>query len=141
MYLSGRKIIWISFYVNTESLQNSIKLRDFIKEINHNSKIISYGEMLIYLLKFCRNTKFDAIVDICCDHASSLLDFFNYYINKISEEEQWGVILIKDKRLIYKIKEIFLDSKDWDFTNNNKVCCDVCATLKYNGKDLVFNGE
>lgn len=110
----------IAFYLNTENLQNSIKLQDFIKEINPKCRTIAYGEMPIFLPKFFRNTRFDAIVDRKCDQEVSILDFFNYSINKVKEDDLRGVILIKNKQLFFKRKGVFLNSNEWGFTNEKK---------------------
>ena len=89
----------IAFYINTENLQNTIKLQEYIKEILPNCKTIAYGEMPIYLPKFFKKTKFNAIVSRECDQEIALLDFFKYSLGTIEEQDMRGVILIKNKQL------------------------------------------
>lgn len=111
----------IAFYINTENLQNTLKLQEYIKEILPNCKTIAYGEMPIYLPKFFKKTNFNAIVSRQCDQEIAILDFFKYSINQIEEKEMRGVILIKNKQLEYCKKGEFLDSKEWGYTNVSKV--------------------
>ncbi len=98
----------IAFYINTENLQNTIKLQEYIKEILPNCKTIAYGEMPIYLPKFFKKTKFNAIVSKECDQEIAILDFFKYSLGKLQENDMRGVILVKNKELINCKKGEFL---------------------------------
>lgn len=111
----------IAFYANTENLQNTIKLHDYIKEILPECKTIVYGEIPIYLPKFFKKTNFDAIVSRECDQEIAILDFFNYSINRMKSEKMRGVVLIKNKQLLNCQKGEFLDAKEWGYTNILKV--------------------
>ena len=111
----------IAFYINTENLQNTIKLQEYIKEILPNCKTIAYGEMPIYLPKFFKKTKFNAIVSRECDQEIALLDFFKYSLGTIEEQDMRGVILIKNKQLVNCKKGEFLPPNEWGYTNINKV--------------------
>lgn len=111
----------IAFYINTENLQNTIKLEKIIKEILPNTKTIAYGDMPIYLPKVFEKTSFDAIVDKCCDQELAILDFFEYAINKKEEEDLRGVVLIKNNKLYKCAKGEFISSKEWGFTNPEDV--------------------
>ena len=111
----------IAFYINTENLQNTIKIHEYIKELLPECKTIAYGEMPIYLPKFFKKTNFDAIVSKECDQEIAILDFFKYSLKKIDEEDMRGVILIKNKQLVYCKKGEFLDPKEWGYTNISKV--------------------
>ena len=90
----------IAFYTNTENLQNTIKLQEYIKEILPNCKTIAYGEMPLYLPKFFKKTKFNAIVSRECDQEIALLDFFKYSLGMLYEQDMRGDILIKNKHFI-----------------------------------------
>ena len=111
----------IAFYINTENLQNTIKLQEYIKEILPNCKTIAYGEMPIYLPKFFKKTKFNAIVSRECDQEIALLDFFKYSLGTIEEQDMRGVILIKNKQLVNCKKGEFLPPNEWGYTNIKKV--------------------
>ena len=111
----------IAFYANTENLQNTIKLHNYIKEILPDCKTIVYGEMPLYLPEFFRKTNFDAIVSKECDQEIALLDFFQYSIGEREKQNMRGVILIENEKLICCKKGEFLDSKEWGFTNIKKV--------------------
>lgn len=111
----------IAFYINTENLQNTIKLQEYIKEILPNCKTIAYGEMPIYLPKFFKKTKFNAIVSRECDQEIALLDFFKYSLGTIEEQDMRGVILIKNRQLINCKKGEFLPANEWGYTNIKKV--------------------
>ncbi len=111
----------IAFYINTENLQNTIKLQEYIKEILPNCKTIAYGEMPIYLPKFFKKTKFNAIVSKECDQEIAILDFFKYSLGKLQENDMRGVILVKNKELINCKKGEFLAPKEWGYTNVTKV--------------------
>jgi len=111
----------IGFYTNPENLKNTIKLMNVIKEIIPNVNTIGYGEMPIYLPGFFKKTRFDAIVSQKCDQEIALLDFFEYSINRRSEDELRGVIFVKDGSLIKSKEGEFLLPKEWGFTNFSKV--------------------
>lgn len=111
----------IAFYANTENLQNTIKLHDYIKEILPTCKTIVYGEMPIYLPKFFKSTNFDAIVSRECDQEIAILDFFKYSIGLKEKEKMRGVILIQNKQLIKCQKGEYLKAKEWGYTNPKKV--------------------
>lgn len=114
----------IAFYINTENLQNTIKLHDYIKEILPNCKTIAYGEMPIYLPKFFKKTNFDAIVARECDQEVAILDFFEYSVGQKCENDMRGVILIKENQLIDCKKGEFIEPNEWGFTNFEKVPID-----------------
>lgn len=111
----------VAFYINTENLQNSMKLNSYIKEVLPKCKTIVYGEMPIYLPKFFKDTEFDAIVSKECDQEVAILDFFRYAMNTMKPEDMRGVILIQDKRFIKCKNGVFLDSTEWGFTNCEKM--------------------
>lgn len=111
----------IAFYINTENLQNTIKLHEYIKEILPECKTIAYGEMPIYLPKFFMKTSFDAIVSRECDQEIAILDFFKYSIKKIQENNMRGVILIRNRQLLNCKKGAFLEPEEWGYTNLSKV--------------------
>lgn len=111
----------IAFYINTENLQNTIKLQNYIKEMLPDCKTIGYGEMAIYLPKFFRNANFDAIVSRECDQEIAILDFFQYCLGRTNEEDMRGVIAIKNKQLVNCKCGEFLDPKEWGYTNTKKV--------------------
>ena len=111
----------IAFYTNTENLQNTIKLQEYIKEILPNCKTIAYGEMPLYLPKFFKKTKFNAIVSRECDQEIALLDFFKYSLGMLYEQDMRGVILIKNKQLVNCKKGEFLPANEWGYTNIKKV--------------------
>ena len=111
----------IAFYINTENLQNTIKLLEYIKEILPRCKTIAYGEMPIYLPKFFRKTKLDAIVAKECDQELAISDFFEYSIGKRPRSEMRGVITIQNKQLVSCKKGELLDPKEWGYTDFTKV--------------------
>ena len=111
----------VAFYINTENLENTIKLQKYIKEVTPNCKTIAYGEMPIYLPKYFRKTDFDAIVSKNCDQEIALLDFFKYSLGEIKKEDQRGVILIENRELIKCKKGEFLEPEKWGFTDLKKV--------------------
>lgn len=111
----------IAFYINTENLQNTIKLHEYIKEILPECKTIAYGEMPIYLPKFFMKTNFDAIVSRECDQEIAILDFFKYSLKKIQENNMRGVILIRNRQLLNCKKGAFLEPEEWGYTNVSKV--------------------
>lgn len=111
----------IAFYINTENLQNTIKLHEYIKEILPECKTIAYGEMPIYLPKFFMKTNFDAIVSRECDQEIAILDFFKCSLKKIQENNMRGVILIRNKQLLNCKKGAFLEPEEWGYTNVSKV--------------------
>ena len=111
----------IAFYTNTENLQNTIKLQEYIKEILPNCKTIAYGEMPIYLPKFFKKTQFNAIVARECDQEVAIYDFFKYSIGQKNEEEMRGVLLIKDKQLVQCKKGELIEANEWGFTNISDV--------------------
>ena len=111
----------IAFYTNTENLQNTIKLQEYIKEILPTCKTIAYGEMPIYLPKFFRNTQFDAIVARGCDQELAIYDFFRYSIGEKDKKELRGILLIKDKQLVHCKNGEFLDSSEWGYTNFDNI--------------------
>lgn len=111
----------IAFYINTENLQNTIKLQSYIKEMLPDCRTIVYGEMAIYLPKFFRNTNFDAIVSRECDQEIAILDFFKYCLGRTNEEDMRGVIVIKNKQLVNCKCGELLDPKEWGYTNIKKV--------------------
>ena len=111
----------IAFYINTENLQNTIKLHEYIKEILPECKTIAYGEMPIYLPKFFMKTNFDAIVSRECDQEIAILDFFKYSLKKIQENNMRGVILIRNRQLLNCKKGAFLELEEWGYTNVSKV--------------------
>lgn len=111
----------IAFYINTENLQNTIKLHEYIKEILPECKTIAYGEMPIYLPKFFMKTNFDAIVSRECDQEIAILDFFKYSLKKIQENNMRGVILIRNRQLLNCKKGAFLEPEEWGYTNVAKV--------------------
>ena len=111
----------IAFYINTENLQNTIKLHEYIKEILPDCKTIAYGEMPIYLPKFFMKTNFDAIVSRECDQEIAILDFFKYSLKKIQENNMRGVILIRNRQLLNCKKGAFLEPEEWGYTNVSKV--------------------
>ena len=111
----------VAFYINTENLQNSMKLNSYIKEVLPKCKTIAYGEMPIYLPKFFKDTEFDAIVSKECDQEVAILDFFKYAMNTIKAEDMRGVILIQNKRFITCKSGVFLDSTEWGFTDCEKM--------------------
>lgn len=111
----------IAFYTNTENLQNTIKLQEYIKEILPSCKTIAYGEMPLYLPKFFKKTKFNAIVSRECDQEIALLDFFKYSLGTLEEKNMRGVILIKNRQLINCKKGEFLPANEWGYTNIKKV--------------------
>lgn len=114
----------IAFYVNTENLENTIKLQNYIKEVIPNCKTIAYGEMPIYLPKYFKKTNFNAIVSKKCDQEIAILDFFKYSLGELKEEEQRGVILIKDRQLVKCKQGEFLEPTKWGFTDLKKVPID-----------------
>ena len=71
-----------ALYTNTENLQNTIKLLKIIKQVLPEAKTIVYGEMPIYLPKFFKKTKFNAIVSKQCDQEVAIADFFDYVSGK-----------------------------------------------------------
>lgn len=111
----------IAFYINTENLQNTIKLHEYIKEILPECKTIAYGEMPIYLPKFFKKTNFDAIVSRECDQEIAILDFFKYSLKIIQENDMRGVVIIRNKQLLNCKKGEFLETKEWGYTNVSKV--------------------
>ena len=111
----------VAFYINTENLQNSMKLNSYIKEVLPKCKTIVYGEMPIYLPKFFKDTEFDAIVSKECDQEVAILDFFRYAMNIMKPKNMRGVILIQNKRFITCKNGVFLDSTEWGFTNCEKM--------------------
>lgn len=111
----------IAFYINTENLQNTIKLHEYIKEILPECKTIAYGEMPLYLPKFFKKTNFDAIVATGCDQEIAIFDFFNYSLGRLAKEDMRGVIRIENKQLIKCQKGEFLEPEEWGFTNPEKV--------------------
>ncbi len=111
----------IAFYINTENLQNTIKLHEYVKEMLPECKTIAYGEMPLYLPKFFKKTKFDAIVSRECDQELAISDFFEYSLGTRSTSDMRGVILIKNKQLINCKKGEFIPAKEWGYTNVNKV--------------------
>lgn len=111
----------IAFYINTENLQNTIKLEKIIKEILSNTKTIAYGDMPIYLPKIFENTSFNAIVDKCCDQELAILDFFKYAISEREEKDLRGVLLIKNNELYKCAKGEFISSKEWGLTGPEDV--------------------
>ena len=111
----------IAFYINTENLENTIKLHEYIKEILPECKTIAYGEMPIYLPKFFMKTNFDAIVSRECDQEIAILDFFKYSLKKIQENNMRGVILIRNRQLLNCKKGAFLEPEEWGYTNVSKV--------------------
>lgn len=111
----------IAFYINTENLQNTIKLEKIIKEILPNTKTIAYGDMPVYLPKVFENTSFNAIVDKCCDQELAILDFFEYTISEREEKDLRGVLLIKNKKLYKCAKGEFINSKEWGLTDPEDV--------------------
>ena len=111
----------IAFYINTENLQNTIKLHEYIKEILPDCKTIAYGEMPIYLPKFFMKTNFDAIVSRECDQEIAILDFFKCSLKKIQENNMRGVILIRNRQLLNCKKGAFLEPEEWGYTNVSKV--------------------
>lgn len=111
----------IAFYINTENLQNTIKLQEYISELIPDCKTIVYGEMPIYLPKFFKKTKFDAIVSRECDQEVAILDFFEYSLGKRAKESMRGVILIESNQLIKCSKGEFLEPDKWGYTNIEKV--------------------
>ncbi len=111
----------IAFYINTENLQNTIKLHEYIKEILPECKTIAYGEMPIYLPKFFMKTNFDAIVSRECDQEIAILDFFKCSLKKIQENNMRGVILIRNRQLLNCKKGAFLEPEEWGYTNVSKV--------------------
>ncbi len=110
----------IAFYINTENLQNTIKLHEYIKEILPECKTIAYGEMPIYLPKFFKKTNFDAIVSRECDQEIAILDFFKYSLKMIQENDMRGVVLIRNMQLLNCKKGEFLEAKEWGYTNVSK---------------------
>lgn len=111
----------IAFYINTENLQNTIKLHEYIKEILPECKTIAYGEMPIYLSKFFMKTNFDAIVSRECDQEIAILDFFKYSLKMMQENNMRGVILIRNRQLLNCKKGAFLEPEEWGYTNVLKV--------------------
>ena len=114
----------IAFYINTENLQNTIKLEKIIKEILPTTKTIAYGDMPIYLPNKFKNTSFDAIVAKCCDQEVAIADFFKYAREEKSEKELRGVLLIKDDILLKCADGVFLSPDEWGFTDIKKVPLD-----------------
>ena len=114
----------IAFYVNTENLQNTIKLHEYIKEVLPNCKTIAYGEMPIYLPKFFKKTNFDGIVARECDQEIAVADFFDYSVGKMEKMDMRGVILIKNMQLVECKKGEFLEPSQWGFANPTKVPID-----------------
>ncbi|MCI8412041.1 MAG: radical SAM protein [Clostridia bacterium] len=111
----------IAFYINTENLQNTIKLHEYIKEILPECKTIAYGEMPIYLPKFFKKTNFDAIVAKECDQEIAILDFFKYSLNGLQENDMRGVLLIRNRQLLNCKKGEFLETREWGYTDVSKV--------------------
>ena len=111
----------IAFYVNTENLQNTIKLEKIIKEILPDTKTIVYGEMPIYLPNLFKNTSFDAIVSKCCDQEVAILDFFKYSRKEKNEKDLRGVLLIKNKQIKKCAEGVFLEGKEWGFAKPENV--------------------
>ena len=111
----------VAFYLNTDNLQNSLSLLGYLKQLQPECKTIAYGEMPLYLPKFFKKTDFDAIVDRECDQETALLDFFNYSIGKCKEEDLHGIHLIKNNQLVPTNPGIYLDSSEWEFSDENIV--------------------
>ncbi len=111
----------IAFYTNTENLQNTMKLLKIIKQVSPETKTIVYGEMPIYLPKFFKKTKFDAIVSKQCDQEIAISDFFCFAKNKKEKNCLRGVIFIEDRNLIESKKGEYLEPEKWGYTNYEKV--------------------
>ena len=111
----------IAFYVNTENLQNTIKLEKLIKEILPNTKTIAYGEMPIYVPNIFKKTSFNAIVSKCCDQEVAIADFFRYSKGEESEENLRGVLLIENNKIKKCADGVFLTPDKWGYTDINKV--------------------
>lgn len=112
--------IAIGIYLNTENLYNGLKLLDFIKIIKENCKVICYGDMPLYLPKFFKNTKFDAIVNKNCDQELALMDYFRYA--ELNDEDLLhDVLIIRDHQLIPTKKGKKLDPDEWGFSSKSEV--------------------
>ena len=111
----------IAFYINTENLQNTIKLHEYIKELLPDCNTIAYGEMPIYLPKFFKKTNFDAIVSRECDQEVAILDFFRDSLRIINEDDMRGVVLVRNKQLINCKKGELLEAKEWGYTDLKKI--------------------
>ena len=117
------KYLAIGMYLNTENLYNGLKLLDFIKTININCKVICYGDMPLYLPKFFKNTKFDAIVSKNCDQELALMDYFKY-ADSNDEKLLHDVFIVKNNQLILTKKGNKLDPDEWGFSLENEVPID-----------------
>lgn len=111
----------IAFYTNTDNLQNTIKLLKIIKQVLPQTKTIVYGEMPIYLPKFFKKTKFDAIVSKQCDQEIAIADFFDYASGKKGKDSLRGVLFIEERNLVESKKGEYLRPDEWAYTDFNKV--------------------
>ncbi len=125
----------IAFYINTENLQNTIKLLEIIKQITPEVKTIAYGEMPLYLPKYFRNTQFNAIVAKESDQEVAIADYFKYVLNKLQKDELRGIIHIENKMLVPTKKQALVDPKEWGVTEFNKV--PIKKYLEMEGKDQI----
>ncbi len=110
-----------ALYTNTENLQNTIKLLKIIKQVLPEAKTIVYGEMPIYLPKFFKKTKFNAIVSKQCDQEVAIADFFDYVSGKKDKDSLRGVIFIEERNLVQSKKGEYINPEQWGFTNPKQV--------------------
>ncbi len=110
-----------ALYTNTENLQNTIKLLKIIKQVLPEAKTIVYGEMPIYLPKFFKKTKFNAIVSKQCDQEVAIADFFDYVSGKKDKDSLRGVIFIEERNLVQSKKGEYINPEQWGFTNSKQV--------------------
>ena len=106
----------IAFYVNTENVDNSLKILEYIKVINPKCKNIAYGELPLYLPKFFKNTKFDAIVNCNCDQEAAIMDFFQYSDYKKDINDLCGITLIINNNMMKTNSGRYLSPDEWGFT-------------------------
>lgn len=110
-----------ALYTNTENLQNTIKLLKIIKQVLPEAKTIVYGEMPIYLPKFFKKTKFNAIVSKQCDQEVAIADFFDYVSGKKDKDSLRGVIFIEERNLVPSEKGEYVKPEEWGFTDFKQV--------------------
>ncbi len=110
-----------ALYTNTENLQNTIKLLKIIKQVLPEAKTIVYGEMPIYLPKFFKKTKFNAIVSKQCDQEVAIADFFDYVSGKKDKNSLRGVIFIEERNLVPSEKGEYVKPEEWGFTDFKQV--------------------
>lgn len=110
----------IAFFVNTDNIENTLTLLEFVKQISPETKCIAYGELCVFLPDFFVKTNFDAIVSEKCDCEVAIQDFFSFSYGSKNKEELRGVKFIEDNKLKLYKNGVFLPAQEWEFTDLSK---------------------